>query len=114
MVKQLESDPHLTIYWIVRGINLLKTAPEHLRPVPMDDSGGWPGLSCSIGIAEHPEQRTTLYTEFTKTNKKQRHEISNVEKDEEFDHDEQVDREPEAEVNPSLTNYWQINNDQKI
>ena len=37
MVEQLESGPHITIYWVVHGTNLLRAAPEHLRPVPEQD-----------------------------------------------------------------------------
>lgn len=91
MVEQLESGPHTTIYWVVHGTNLLRAAPEHLRPVPEQEvpkpTEDDPFYRAQQALQGVRSRGTTLYTDLTRTNKRQRHEASSDEEDEEFDED---------------------------
>ena len=115
MVEQLDGGPHSNIYWIVHGTNLLRTAPHNLRPLPVEDSGKAADddpFKAQQSLQNIRSGGTTLYTDLTKTNKRQRHEVSSDEEDEEFDGDHMAGGE-EGEVNPGLADYWQVSDDQK-
>ena len=114
MVEQLESGPHTTIYWVVHGTNLLRTAPEHLRPVPEQDvpktADDDPFYRAQQALQGVRSRGTTLYTDLTRTNKRQRHEVSSDEEDEEFDDEELPAGDDE---HPGLRDTWEISDDRK-
>lgn len=89
MVEQIEAGPHSTIYWIVHGANLLRAAPEHLRPIPREveekRTSEDPFFKAQQALQGIRGQGTTLYTDLTKSNKRQRHEVSSGDEEEEYD-----------------------------
>lgn len=116
MVEQLDGGPHSTIYWILHGTSLLRTAPEHLRPVPRDEKNKThdddPFYRAQQALQDIRSRGTTQYTDLTKTNKRQRYEVSSDEEDEEFDQDEQQ-QEGEFDSYAGLADYWQVSDDKK-
>ena len=114
MVEQLDSGPQTTIYWVVHGTNLLRAAPEHLRPVPPadgpkghDDDPFYRAQQALQGVRS---RGTTQYTDLTRTNKRQRHEVSSADEDEEFDDEDLPDGDDD---HPGLRDSWQVSDDRK-
>ena len=114
MVEQLESGPHTTVYWVVHGTNLLRAAPEHLRPVPPADGPKGqdddPFYRAQQALQGARSRGTTQYTDLTRTNKRQRHEVSSADEDEELDDEDLPDGNDE---HPGLRDSWQVSDDRK-
>ena len=114
MVEQLESGPHTTIYWVMHGTNPLRAAPEHLRPVPEQDvpkpADDDPFYRAQQALQGVRSRGTTLYRDLTRINKRQRHEVSSDEEDEEFDDEELPAGDDE---HPGLRDTWEISDDRK-
>ena len=113
MVEQIEAGPHSTIYWIVHGTNLLRAAPEHLRPVPREveekRTTEDPFFKAQQALQGVKGRGTTLYTDLTKSNKRQRHKVSSGDEEEEYDQDALEPDEPTG-----LQDVWQVSDDQKV
>ena len=114
MVEQLEAGPYSTIYWIVHGTNLLRAAPEHLRPVPASEAPKVkeddPFFRAQQALQSLRSRGTTQYTDLTKSNKRQRHEVSSGDEEEEYDQDGAQD----ASEDEGLEDTWQVSDDRRV
>ena len=96
---------------------LLRTAPEHLRTVPRDKKSKAPDddpfYRAQQALQDIRSRGATQYTDLTKTNKRQRREVSSDEEDKEFDQEEQPEGDLDTGANAGLADYWQVSDDQK-
>ena len=114
MKENAHAGPHAEVYWLVHGSNLLRAAPEHLKPVstatqePTEDDGTDPFKKAQQAIQGVRNRGTTLFIDLIRSNKRQRHEVDS---DEEVDEpDDLMQTEPNA---PTYRDHWQVSDDQK-